>query len=301
MHNLSRQEIIFGLIGLLVCTFFAYLDFNISNDIATSIAYVSLLGFGLLARSRRLTICFGLLGILATFFGYYYPVNEFTQIDFTNRQLVVIAILTITITSHIFMIRQEEFDASLYRIAITDELTGIANRRALVEELEKRITEAVRYKKELSLLMFDIDGFKDINDSYGHLIGDAILQRLTRVCQNWLRTTDIIGRYGGEEFLAICPNTSLEGAKTLAERIRLAIEQSDFTYKNTKISVTVSIGVTELTNHIYDLLSNRNEVEILHDMIDAADSAMYIAKRKGKNSVIAYEPEKNPGYHQQAV
>ena len=292
MQPVTRSEVIFGLIGTAVCVFFAYLDLNISNDVATSISYVSILGFGLLARSRRLTILLGLIGIFATMYGYYHPVNLYSETDITNRQLVVIAILTITITSHIYMIKQEEFDARLYKIAITDELTGIANRRALIQELEKRISEAMRYKKELSVLLFDIDDFKDINDKHGHLIGDSILQRLTRICQSWLRTTDFIGRFGGEEFMVVCPNTTLEGAKALAERIRTAVEEADFTYGGKKIYVTISIGVTELSNHMDNLSLQRNEIEISNDMIDAADSAMYHAKRSGKNMTIAFEPVK---------
>ena len=298
MHPLTPQEILFGLIGLVICAFFAYLDYQIPNDIGTAISYVSILGFGLLARSRRLTVLLGLLGILATIYGYYYPVNFHTEIDITNRQLVIIAILTITITSHIYMTKQEEFDAKLYKIAITDELTGIANRRALIKELESRITEAMRYNNELSILLFDIDGFKDINDKYGHLTGDAIMKRLTRICQSWLRAPDFIGRYGGEEFIVICPNTTIKGAKSLAERIRAAIEEADFTYDAKKISVTISIGVTELSNHLDNSSPGRNEIEISHDMIDAADSAMYHAKRSGKNCTIAFEPLKDTNLQQ---
>ena len=298
MQTITRQEILFGLIGLVVCAFFAYMDFNISNDVASSISFVSILGFGLLARSRRLTVLLGLLGILATVYGYYIPANIYTDIDITNRQLVIIAILTITITSHIYMTRQEEFDAKLYKIALTDELTGIANRRALIKELEIRISEAMRYNKQLSVLLFDLDDFKAINDKHGHLTGDSILKRLTRICQSWLRNPDYIGRYGGEEFMVICPNTNLEGAKALAERIRTAIEQSDFTYGDKKICVTISIGVTELSNHFDQATSKSNEIEISHDMIDAADSAMYHAKRSGKNCTIAFEPVKDVNYQQ---
>lgn len=292
MQAITRQEFVFGLIGLSVCAFFAYLDARLSNNIATSISYVSILGFGLLARSRRLTLLFGLLGVIATIYGYYYPLNDYAGIDITNRQLVVIAIMTITITSHIYMAKQEEFDKKLYRIAITDELTGIANRRALLQALEKRISEAMRYNSELSLLLFDLDDFKAINDKHGHLIGDTILKRLTRICQSWLRATDYIGRYGGEEFMVVCPNTTLEGAKALAERIRTAVEQADFTFRGTKHNVTISVGVTELSNHLDNAPPRLNEIEISHDMIDVADSAMYRAKQTGKNRTIAYEPIK---------
>jgi diguanylate cyclase (GGDEF)-like protein len=289
MQTPTRHELIFGALGLTALGFFAWLDFRLGNDVVSSISYVSILGFGLLARSRRLTILLGLLGILATITGYYLAQAGIQDVDITNRQLVVIAIMTITITSHIYMARQEEFDTRLYRIATTDELTGIANRRALMQTLENRISEAMRYNTGFSILLFDLDNFKEVNDRYGHLAGDSILVRITRVCARWLRGTDFMGRFGGEEFMVLCPNTSLEGAKALAERIRQAVEESGFTVNGKNIKMTISVGVTELSNHL-DAAAKLNEVELLHDMIDAADSAMYNAKRNGRNRVVAYEP-----------
>lgn len=289
MQTPTRHELIFGALGLTALGFFAWLDFRLGNDVVSSISYVSILGFGLLARSRRLTILLGLLGILATITGYYLAQAGIQDADITNRQLVVIAIMTITITSHIYMARQEEFDTRLYRIATTDELTGIANRRALMQTLENRISEAMRYNTGFSILLFDLDNFKEVNDRYGHLAGDSILVRITRVCARWLRGTDFMGRFGGEEFMVLCPNTSLEGAKALAERIRQAVEESGFTVNGKNIKMTISVGVTELSNHL-DAAAKLNEVELLHDMIDAADSAMYNAKRNGRNRVVAYEP-----------
>ena len=290
MHPITRHEFIFGALGLVAFSFFAWMDFRLGNDVVSSISYVSILGFGLLARSRRLTILLGLLGIMATITGYYLASAGIQDVDITNRQLVVIAIMTITITSHIYMTRQQEFDARLYRIASTDELTGIANRRALIQTLEMRISEAMRYKTSFSILLFDLDNFKQVNDEHGHLIGDGILVKITRVCARWLRATDFMGRYGGEEFLVLCPNTTLEGAKALAERIRQAVEETGFIVHGKNIRMTISVGVTELFNHL-NTSSKLNEVELSHDMIDAADSAMYNAKRSGRNRVVAFEPD----------
>jgi diguanylate cyclase (GGDEF)-like protein len=290
MQSLTRHELIFGSLGLAAYSFFAWLDFRLGNDVVSSISYVSILGFGLLARSRRLTVLLGLLGIVATIIGYYLSPVVIQDVDMTNRQLVVIAIMTITITSHIYMTRQQEFDARLYRIASTDELTSIANRRALMQTLENRISEAMRYNTSFSMLLFDLDNFKNINDEHGHLTGDDILIKITRVCARWLRTTDFMGRYGGEEFMVLCPNTSIDGAKALAERIRQAVEETEFTAHRKKFKITISVGVTELSNHIDSTCLKQNEIELSHDMIDAADSAMYNAKRNGKNRVVAYEP-----------
>lgn len=294
MQSLTRHELIFGALGLTALGFFAWTDLRLGNDVVSPISYVSILGFGLLARSRRLIVLLGLLGILATITGYYFSPVIIQGVDIANRQLVVIAIMTITITSHIYMARQEEFDSRLYRIATTDELTGIANRRALMQVLEKRISEAIRYKTAFSILLFDLDNFKTINDDYGHLAGDDVLIRITRVCARWLRATDFMGRYGGEEFMVLCPNTTTEGAKSLADRIRQAVEETEFRINGKKINMTVSIGVTELSNHLHNSSARLNEIELSHDMIDAADSAMYNAKRGGRNRVVAYEPEITP-------
>ncbi len=295
MRSITPLEWFYGALGLGACSLFAWLDITLANAVVSSISYVSILGFGLLARSRRLTILFGLLGICATLAGYYLTASGVpVDADLTNRQLVIIAIMTITVTSHIYMTKQREFDDKLYRIAITDELTGIPNRRALMNELERRLTEALRYKQEFSLLLFDLDHFKRVNDRYGHLTGDKILIKITRVCSRWLRVTDYIGRYGGEEFMVLCPNTSLDGAKALAERIRMAVEEADFTTHDRNIRMTISVGVTELANHLNENSSGMNELELSNDMIDAADSAMYRAKRTGRNCVVAFEPEVAP-------
>jgi len=290
MNPVTRNEIIFGLLGLLTLAFFFYFDLRLEYNVAISITYITALGFGLLSRSKRLIVLLGLLGILATLVGYAFSLNSDTAADSVNRQLVIIAIMTITITAHIYMSRQQEFDERLYKIATTDTLTGIANRRALLQELQMRISEAVRYDRDLSVLLFDLDDFKAINDKYGHLAGDKVLQKLTHVCSNWLRTADFIGRYGGEEFMIICANTDIDGAMALAERIRIAVEQTEFKFSGYTLKMTISTGVTELYNHLENHVSTINEVQLTHDFIDAADDAMYKAKKAGKNCVFGFNP-----------
>ncbi len=289
MQNINRFEVIFGLIGLVFLGFFIYIDLILVGQITAAIAYVSIIGFGLLARSRRLTILFGLLGVFATIIVYSFsPEEARTIILVTNRQLVIMAIITITITSHIYMTRQKEFDETLEHIAVTDSLTNIANRRSLLKELDKRVTESHRYNQDFSIIMFDIDDFKKINDIYGHAAGDKILKEVTSVCKKWLRDIDFFGRYGGEEFIVICPNTSLDGAMSLAERIREAISQTEFGFLSETLKVTISIGVTELYDHIYTFQYNADDGEIANAMIKAADKAMYRAKRRGKNCVVPH-------------
>ena len=290
VNPVSGNELVFGLIGLVILAFFFYFDLQLTNNIAISITYISALGFGLLSRSRRLIVLLGLLGILATLAGYAFSLTIDSGVDSVNRQMVIIAIMTITITAHIYMSRQQEFDERLYKIATTDTLTGIANRRALLQELQMRISEVIRYGRDLSVILFDLDDFKAVNDKFGHQAGDKMLQKLTQVCSNWLRTADFIGRYGGEEFMVVCPNTDIDGAMALAERIRIAVEQTNFKFSGQKLKMTISIGVTELFNHLENHVAPINEVQLMHDFIDAADTAMYEAKKAGKNCVFGFNP-----------
>jgi diguanylate cyclase (GGDEF)-like protein len=290
VNPVSGNELVFGLIGLVILAFFFYFDLQLTNNIAISITYISALGFGLLSRSRRLIVLLGLLGILATLAGYAFSLTIDSGVDSVNRQMVIIAIMTITITAHIYMSRQQEFDERLYKIATTDTLTGIANRRALLQELQMRISEVIRYDRDLSVILFDLDDFKAVNDRYGHQAGDKMLQKLTQVCSNWLRTADFIGRYGGEEFMVVCPNTNIDGALALAERIRIAVEQTEFKSSGQKLKMTISVGVTELYNHLENHVAPINEVQLMHDFIDAADDAMYEAKKAGKNCVFGFNP-----------
>jgi diguanylate cyclase len=161
----------------------------------------------------------------------------------------------------------------LYR---TDELTGLLNRRALIEELEDEVRRTKRYKSDLSLIICDIDYFKEINDNFGHDIGDRVLQNVSALIKEALRNTDIIGRYGGDEFLLILPETSIGGAKEIAERIRLAIKGFELQMEGNKaIRTTVSLGVAEFNA----------DKEDINGLIKRADNALYMAKGRGRNRV----------------
>ena len=152
-----------------------------------------------------------------------------------------------------------------------DALTQVYNRRAMDAKLTELLNLAKRYNRPLSLIMFDIDRFKNINDTFGHETGDLILKELAAAAKENLRTTDFFARYGGEEFMVIAPETSLKTAKELAERLRLKIHEHDF---KIGINVTISLGVTSLT-------AEDSEQSI----INRADSALYKAKEGGRNLV----------------
>ena len=141
-----------------------------------------------------------------------------------------------------------------------------------MEFLEREVERAKRYKKPLSILLLDIDDFKRINDTQGHLVGDKVLKELVEEIRKNVRRVDMLGRYGGEEFVVVLPETGLREAKKVAEKIRKRVERKNFTHS---LKVTISIGVAEL-----DLL--KDTVDFL---LSKADNAMYVAKRKGKNNV----------------
>lgn len=161
----------------------------------------------------------------------------------------------------------------LENLATTDALTGISNRRKMLELLELEMGEAARYGTPLSLIFFDIDRFKAINDSLGHETGDLVLKELALLVRGVIRQTDIFGRFGGEEFLILARHDELKPAYDLAEKVRMAIEQHDFAIDET---VTCSFGVTLFRDD-----------DTPQRFIGRADEAMYEAKSRGRNRVAA--------------
>lgn len=168
-----------------------------------------------------------------------------------------------------------KMNAKLERLAKTDELTGLNNRRHLFERLSQLWHVAHRHERPLSCIMFDIDHFKRINDTYGHAAGDLVLRSLADVCRKRLRMSDLAARIGGEEFCIICPETDAAGAANVAERTRAAIEAHDFRFEGKRIPVTASFGVA----------CCRAVHPGFEQMIAAADAGLYRAKEAGRNQV----------------
>lgn len=162
-------------------------------------------------------------------------------------------------------------------LAITDGLTGLHNYRYFRDRLEEEFARAVRYRLPLAVMIIDVDDFKNVNDTYGHLIGDAVLRELANRTQQSVRKNDVLARYGGEELVAILPQTSLEGARQQAERLRLQVSGSPYRDLPPDRRITVSIGVVML-----DLDDMANCDALMH----AADSALYAAKGECKDRVI---------------
>jgi len=160
----------------------------------------------------------------------------------------------------------------LKTLAITDHLTGLYNRIKIEDRLEVEYTRHIRYKNIFSVILLDIDKFKAVNDTYGHDIGDITLVKTAKILTNNIRQTDTVGRWGGEEFIVICPETEIEGAVKLAEKLRKVIEKTIF---DSIGSITCSFGVAEINN-----------ADTIKNIIKRSDIALYNAKEQGRNRVI---------------
>lgn len=159
--------------------------------------------------------------------------------------------------------------------ALKDPLTGIWNRQALNEVLDKEHTRWLRYEKPLSIILWDIDLFKNVNDQYGHAAGDKVLKTIAQIFTSQTRDADFIARFGGEEFMGIFPETQINDALVLANKIREKIAGSKFHYEDTAVSISASAGLASFT-----------EGDNIDDVFKRADKALYRAKRMGRNCCL---------------
>jgi diguanylate cyclase (GGDEF)-like protein len=165
----------------------------------------------------------------------------------------------------------------IYRMTIIDGLTGAHNKRYFLEFLEREIARCARYRRPLSLLMFDIDHFKAINDKHGHLTGDYVLKEMSKRLLGRVRREELLARYGGEEFAAVLPETDHAGAMTFGEQIRRLVGDDPFEYEGDRFPVTISVGVATY--------EGAEDVDVT-GFIRMADDNLYRAKREGRNKVI---------------
>jgi two-component system, cell cycle response regulator len=169
------------------------------------------------------------------------------------------------------------YHEEIYKMSIMDALTGVHNKRYFLEFLERELAVAVRQASPLSLIMVDIDHFKKINDTHGHLAGDSALKELCRRLRPRIRNTDLLARYGGEEFAVVLPATGLEGALQYAEVLRGLVESEPFTHEDLRIPCTISLGVA---------MVNLAEPGTANELIKRADENLYEAKRTGRNRAV---------------
>jgi diguanylate cyclase (GGDEF)-like protein len=164
----------------------------------------------------------------------------------------------------------------IYQLTIVDGLTQIHNKRYFLEYLEREMGRSHRYNRALSLIMFDIDHFKKINDSNGHLAGDYVLRELCGVIKGRIRREECFARYGGEEFAAVMPEAGPDNARKFAEKVRRMVEDHVFVFEDKKIEVTISLGVADMTGDMTEPLQ----------FIKIADANLYRAKKGGRNCVV---------------
>jgi len=171
---------------------------------------------------------------------------------------------------------ESQYYEEIYRLTIVDGLTEINNKRYFLEFLEREMGRCHRYNRSLSLVMFDIDHFKQINDTHGHLAGDYVLRELAMTIKPRIRKEECFARYGGEEFAVVMPEAGPENVRRFAEKIRRMIEDKSFSFEGKEIPVTISVGVA-------DMVSDMTEV---HQFIKVADANLYKAKKSGRNRVV---------------
>ncbi len=184
--------------------------------------------------------------------------------------------------------RLARVNEELRRVAVTDGLTGLHNRRNLEALLHEMFEHSVRLHEPLACVMFDLDHFKSVNDAHGHQAGDAVLQQLAAILKGSAREIDKVGRYGGEEFMVLLPGTVLDAAVTFAERTRQQVESHTFTFEGGSIRRTISAGVAAYPHP---------RIEHREALVKAADDALYVAKELGRNRVVRFD---SPEFNQQS-
>jgi diguanylate cyclase (GGDEF)-like protein len=176
------------------------------------------------------------------------------------------------------LMHKERGDSEAYERASTDPLTSVYNRRTFEELADAQLSRARRVRTPVSLLMLDLDHFKRVNDTHGHVAGDHVLAGFAALVRTCLRKEDLLGRYGGEEFVVLLPGATAASAGALAERIRDTVETTPVKGLGQDISITVSVGCTTETGP---------SLPALQDMIARADEALYRAKHDGRNRVVS--------------
>jgi two-component system, cell cycle response regulator len=172
---------------------------------------------------------------------------------------------------------ESHYHEEIYRLTIIDGLTQTHNKRSLLEFLDREVARALRHRRPLSVMMMDIDRFKSINDTHGHLVGDAVIRELSDRIRPKVRQEDLFARYGGEEFAMVLVETPLEGAKLVGERIRKGVADNPFQHGAISLDVSISIGVACI-----DATTISRE-----QLLQIADEKLYEAKRQGRNQVVA--------------
>ncbi|WP_447592082.1 diguanylate cyclase [Aquipseudomonas campi] len=210
---------------------------------------------------------------------FMYQNTTILPLQATNSQIEHVCLIIYDVTDVAVNKHQlESANNQLKHLSRTDRLTGLNNRGHWEEELKREYSRHLRYGNTAALVIFDIDHFKKVNDTYGHQAGDRVIQTVADVVRHEIRDTDIAGRYGGEEFVILLPDSGLEKARLFAERLRVAIEEQRVSHDGHVIPFTISLGIAEMTPDCTDH----------KQLIERADHALYNSKRNGRNQVSVH-------------
>lgn len=276
----TYQGVIIPTAPIIVLMYYLFISISFSISFIPSIIMTILYSVTLLFLTESPlphTITIVLFFSLANLYGCYHVIT-FNRIRRGEFYAVVEQQRLNSILEREISIRQEA-EKKLIRLSTVDDLTGVYNRRYFIELFEMERKSAVRYKRPLSLLLIDVDHFKKVNDTYGHDTGDIVLQSLTKLIYEAIRETDVLARFGGEEFIILLPETSLKMAIRGAKRICQIVEENPIIFSEGTLQTTVSIGAATI-NEQY------NSVD---EIIKGADLALYRAKESGRNQVFSIE------------
>ena len=210
---------------------------------------------------------------------FMYQNTTILPLQATNSKIEHLCLIIYDVTSVAVNKRQLQSMSDQFKhLSRTDRLTGLNNRGYWEEELKREYARHRRYGSSASLVIFDIDHFKKVNDTYGHQAGDTVIQSLAKIVSEQIRDTDIAGRYGGEEFVVLLPDVDAAGGRVFAERLRGVVERLQISHEGQVMPFTVSLGVADLSEPCHDH----------QQLIERADQALYGSKRNGRNQVTVY-------------
>ncbi len=289
------------LVSLLWAAVIIARDFTVPSEVAVAVPYIGLVLMGLWLPNRHYIPVAALGATLLTILGF---MNQPMQGDLLtclfHRFMAVLAIWVTSILCYgfkrdetVLKVTRESLERQVKElrelkekfewIAQTDPLTELPNRRGMSEKLEFEKLRYKRSEKPFGVILADMDSLKQINDRLGHDAGDKILIQIAKIFKFCCRRTDLVSRWGGDEFMVLLPDTDLEGTRTIAEKIRAKIASQPFRYGAQKISVGMSFGVC-----VYDQVG-----QDLSSLIKRADECLYKAKRQGKDKVVSHPPTQN--------
>ena len=269
----------FGYAAALSAAIFVF-DLNHPLGVAGAMPYVALPLLGMLARSNRAVVALAATGTVLTLAGMLLSsATAPLYVAAINRAMTVLLTWIVAYVAIRHLTVGNELRASLEKAAFRDPLTGLYNRRYAFRMFENEISRYRRYGDPFSLILIDADYFKRVNDEHGHCAGDVALQAIADTCTAAVRDSDVVGRFGGEEFIILLPHTTADNAVIVAERIRREMALQTPTWQGAKLDVTLSLGVAEIGVHAasFDAL------------LRSADKALYTAKERGRNQTAVAE------------